>query len=542
MVRRVIVKSKPSPIDTAEVAARIAAEANADEDGEEDDEEEDEDDEEIEDLVDEARDNPALLPKPTKAPLEEDIFEFAEKNYVSRGIPISYLVKKNGSFVGELPHPCSWGFIQEVHGGGLFFVRARNLHSKTFIKTQSMHILETAPKPIQHKVEREETMEPKVIERIVEKEVSREPQINFFELMNLMKSNQNDAQSQIREAQKEAQNAQQTLMAAMLQMATAKPQGSSDDKMMALMMQMQQNTNQMFEKMMQITKESISEINKSSEKMFDKINTRIEAISSQQAPTKDMAYTPQQIMEIMMSSQTKGFEMWSHMEKMADMKAQQRLSILEATKENAVEESRPKSLTEKLVDTMLPAVATAIQAQAMQQTQVQQIPPRQLPPLRTAPRPQIAPPQAARPMTQVAPRVQKQVRVTPAPVVAQEPKKTPVVQAEFVSEVKRDPFGLPTAKPVEDVFDEQKFAQYMQIAADVLTPCITAQKPIPETSLVLIDSLQAQGIEVKDFLESCPVVRVNETLKMFGADETMLSVIGEVYANLEARTAMGVGG
>lgn len=533
-------KPAPKPLSEDEIEERRLAE--------EDDEDEDEDDDDV-DSDDGDEDDTPTPPKRNltpQLPPTDDIFDFCEMEYVRKGVPVSFIVSKNGTLIGELQFPLSWHALQQEWGGGLYTVRAKNINTKKFLKVQTMTVAEP-PNRNSNKKNDEAPVE-KPVERYMPQE-PQQPPVNFLELLSFMQKTQSDSSDKVREAQREARDSQTTLMAAMMQMMsqTAKPQTSSDDKIMALMMQMQQNTNQMFEKVMMMTRESISEVSKSSEKIFEKLSQRIDTLADTKKPS-GLEYSPQQVMELMMQGQQRGFEMWSQMERLADVKASQRLEILEATKSEAVEESRPKSLTEKLVDSMLPAVASVISAQVAAQQRSPQ------PALPAAPRPKPVPakPQAPAP---------RQAPARPRPAAPQpKPRPKPSPEAPRVPEVieveaapKADPFGFPSASttaPVEnpiieasaESFDEEKFNAYMNHAATSLMNSYQAKKPIPDTTLELVSSLQAQGIEVPDFLSACPRAKVNETLQSFGADETIMNFVGEVYAHLEARTAMGLGG
>lgn len=541
-------KPAPKPISEDELEERKHLD-DEDLDEDEDEEDENEDEDEDDDVLPVRGLQRNMVPQ--VAPTE-DIFDFCEVNYIQKGVPVSFIVNKNGTLIGELQFPLSWSALQKEWGGGLYTVRAKNCNTKKFLKVQTMTI---AQPPNANKKE-EPQMQEKIVERFVDRE-PQEPKMNFLEMLQFMKGIQGDAGEKVREAQKEARDSQTTLMAAMMQMMaqTSKPTQSSDDKIMQLMMQMQQNTNQMFEKVMMMTRESISEVSKSSEKIFEKLSQRIEALADNKKGN-GLEYTPQQVMEMMMQSQQRGFEMWSHTERMAELKASQKLEILEATKGEAAEEARPKSLTEKLVDSMLPAVAQVISAQVAAQNR-SQVPAAPAKPALPAPkRPAQAAPQRpapARPATKPAPQRPAPTKPASPPAPAKPVEPEVLLASETVESVAADPFGFPSAAPVQatitetveaapEAHDEEKFNSYMNVAAQSLMTSFQSQKPIPDTTNALVSSLQAQGIEASDFLSVCPKSKVDETLQAFGADETIMNFVGEVYAYLEAGTAMGVRG
>lgn len=528
--KRIIIRKKPESLSTDEVASRIADMDNEDELDEDEFEDEGEGETESE-PVERLRSNPPPLQS------SDDIFEWCEEKYVKSGIPVTYIVKKNGSLVGEFEHPCSWSMIQKAHGAGLYMVKAREGHRKTYIKQQHQHILDL-PKTQEEK-ENMQKSEPQIIERIVEKQAA--PQFDMFEMMNMFRQTQQEASEAVRLAQKEAQTAQQNMMTAMLNIASKQPapvqQSGGDEKMMQLMLSMQQNTTQMFEKMMTMTQASINEVARNSEKMFEKLASKLE---NNQAKPSGLEYTPDQIMKMMQESQARGFEMWSHTERLAEHKAAQQLRVLESTKETAIEDVRPKSLTEKLVDSMLPAIAAAMTNPALMQAQMPQMP--QLPQAQAqAPR-QLPPPQPKKRVKPAIPTAQTQPKQESIPT-----KKHEVIESQTT---KKDKFGFPMAQTQSQQNEEQenmfKFQRYLKIAADVLTPqyndYVSGQKPIPEIADILLESLKAQGIASDEFLKVCPLEKITGTLKTLGADVGIINFVGEVYANLETRTAMGVGG
>lgn len=516
----------------------------------------------------EAEPEPLPKPKPKKpkkdnrgtVPDDElDIFELCEEMYVTQGTPIKYFIQKNGSYIGEMDHPCSWKKIQDTYGGGVYTVSAKNVFTKMYVKKKTMSITETTAPIKQKNNEYDEenqfmAREPQVIERIVEREAPAQP-VNYFEMFNVLNKMQETSQSAIKDAQKESQSSQNTLMAALLQMASTRqaPESKSDDKVMALMIQMQQNSNQMFEKMMEISQKNISEVQKSNEKMFDKLSERIEKANEGKSGN-GLAYTPEQIMQLMAQGQERGFQMWQNMEKMADMKVAQRLDVLEATRDTAVEESRPKSMTEKLIDTMLPVAASLIQAQAASMAAKEQVtaPIAQVQPRQAQPRPalperavQPAQVQRPRPQPQAQPRPQAAAQAQPAPQKPQEQPQRNVTPAT----IKKDSHNFPSAtapKPeaqaqetITKPDDSEKFVTYMNFCAPILTEGYTGQKPIPACAITLIESLKTQNIGLVDFIRTCTLERVLATLKQYGADESAVTFVKGIYAYIEAAAANG---
>jgi hypothetical protein len=109
-----------------------------------------------------------------------------------------------------------------------------------------------------------------------------------------------------------------------------------------MMQQQQQATNQMFEKLAE-----------NQVKMLEKINEKIEKVTEKKSNDIEML--------------NKGFEMFSKMSELAEKKAQLQLELLEEAKLEAKNEddgsSKKKSLTDSLIEGILPVVSQALAIQ-----------------------------------------------------------------------------------------------------------------------------------------------------------------------------------
>jgi hypothetical protein len=268
-----------------------------------------------------------------------DIFADVGDPRTEKGDIIRYVIRKWGQHIATKFHPYSWEDLHEEFGPGNYQVIARSDSTKKFIKSESRILGDPR------------NASKKVIEEKIESSshsTNASQGLGFMELFTLLQEQQKQAKEEARELSKEAQTTQNQMMiliAELLKTNAASGTNSTVQMMQMItqmMQQQQQATNQMFEKLAE-----------NQVKMLEKINEKIEKVTEKKSNDIEML--------------NKGFEMFSKMSELAEKKAQLQLELLEEAKLEAKNEddgsSKKKSLTDSLIEGILPVVSQALAIQ-----------------------------------------------------------------------------------------------------------------------------------------------------------------------------------
>lgn len=283
-------------------------------------------------FIDAASDISEAKSSPTD-PTGFDIFTDIGDPRTEKGDIIRYVIRKWGQHISTKYHPYSWEELHKEFGSGNYQVLARSDTTKKFVKSESRVMGEARQMP-----QKEETTS--------HAEMKSGPAgLNFLEYWQLIQDQQRQAKEEAREMAKENSNTQNQMlmMVAELMRANSSSGSSSSVQMMQMITQMiqsqQDNTNRIFEKLAE-----------NQTKMFEKINDRIEKIQDKKSSEFEMF--------------NKGIEMFSKMNELAEKRVQLQLEQIEDAKEDARENSnsepKKKSLTDSLIEGILPVVSQAL--------------------------------------------------------------------------------------------------------------------------------------------------------------------------------------
>jgi hypothetical protein len=463
-----------------------------------------------------------------------DIFSDVGEPRTEKGDIIRYVIRKWGQHIATKFHPYSWEELHEEYGSGNYQVIARSDSTKKFVKSESRILGDARSANRKQNTEtREETVAPP----------HQQPQgLGFMELFTLLQEQQKQAKEEAREVSREAQNTQNQMMILVAELLkTNSTSGvSSSVQMMQMITQMiqqqQQTTNQMFEKMAE-----------NQVKMFEKINERIEKVADKKSSEFEML--------------NKGFEMFSKMNDLAEKKAQFQLELLEEAKADAKSDDdsspRKKSLTDSLIEGILPVVSQALVAQqqgpalvahkhqlALQQQAIQR---RQL---------QVA--QARRA------KADRQLQTGSGVKTVGNANTTPTLQTTTKSEVKTSVTpggatvrtnivknsGLPSLAigQKEDVDVLELESQSNNLTE--LTVREKCQKLLPEFlgKLMLenvpsdvaagqtLEMLKNQGISREDFLKEVQVDDLLAVAEEYGLPEVAFEWLNDLYAHIQSKS------
>jgi hypothetical protein len=467
-------------------------------------------------------------------PSDFDIFrdltgEWLEKNAKQ---PVYYVIYRDSrsNYVAERYPPYSWAKLQQEFGAGYYIVIAKERGTNRVVIQQPRLVEDFKATEKQSELKKEPDVSVNDIGRILDEKLSfyrpKEPQTqqpSITELLTLVFSLQEKAVA------RQPQGNDSALIGNIINLVQAQNEKSTQTATEQSRMMIE-----MFTKMAENTNSVVRAINENQQKMFEKMNERIETVVKEinKPAPQGLSYSPQEIIEMQQRAQQTGFEMWSRLETMAESKARQRIEIMESIKTEEIEETKPKPLSEKLFESMMPALGAVMTGLARQNATgvpVQQ-PMRQV---QVLPQPNNVRQMPQRPVVQVQGKPQQPQQVKTQP---QQQAKPPV---EPPKKVKDNDFDdLPSVNFDEDdeadYMDNPKFTEYIQILQPILVDAWTAKSSIEETSEKLLSSLQAQGVSREDFLANVKYDDVEDALSDFNLAPEVFTWLRGLYAHLEA--------
>jgi hypothetical protein len=486
-------------------------------------------------------------------PSDFDIFrdltgEWLEKNAKQ---PVYYVIYRDSrsNYVAERYPPYSWAKLQQEFGAGYYIVIAKERGTNRVVIQQPRLVEDFKATEKQSDVKKEPEVSVNDIGRILDEKLSiyrpKEPQTqqpSITELLTLVFSLQEKAVS------RQPQGNDSALIGNIINLVQAQNEKSSQTAQEQSRMMIE-----MFTKMAENTNSVVRAINENQQKMFEKMNERIETVVKEinRPAAAGLSYSPQEIIEMQQRAQQTGFEMWSRLETMAESKARQRIEIIESIKSEEIEEVKPKPFTEKLFESMMPALGAVMTGLARQNATGVPAQPQIIRPVQSLPHPNNVRQMPQRPTAQVNPQqprpVQQAKPVQPVQQAKQQPQPQPQPQSKpqpkppteaVKTEVSNDFDDLPSVDfgsvDGPDYMSNPKFAEYIQILQPILVESWTAKSSIEETSDKLLSSLQAQGVSREDFLENVRYDDVEDALSDFDLAPEVFTWLRGLYAHLEA--------
>ena len=463
--------------------------------------------------------------------VEFDIFDFCQKEFVEKGDYIDYSIKKNGALAGTKKHPYSWERLQKEFGEGRYQVIAKSKTTGRIVKKQSMEVEGLGG--AHYEEEKKSSFDPSdLVAKIAEAVKPKQEGPNFMELFTLM----NNASEKARiEAERAAEKQQSTIVQMMQQ----------NTQMMLAMFQTQAQAPKQ-----DSTMEIAKLIQAFSEKMENRFEKAIDKIQSQNKPNDNVSVI--EMIKMREEAQEKGFKLYSQLNQLAETKAQEKVELIEEYRgEGGTSEKKDKSMTETLIETMLPTIAGAL-AKA-----------------------NTGAPQAAAPKAPMAKAIPQQKRVLPQGNVARrgvtakanpilpkadlKPKERPVQKVgpivreasrEDVKAVEDVGMGLPKAQfnlapKVAETVVNVKSAEWRKGVTDLLVPVFT-EHLLEQTAPIdvapkIVETLAARNISREEFLNNVSFSDILNVVKGFELPEIAYPWFEEIYAHIETRTYNDVG-
>jgi len=199
----------------------------------------------------------------------EDIFSYIQNNFINKGQYVTYLVKRDGQFLGELRHPLSWAVLQKQNPqGGHFTVQARDIKTKQIRRTQTELIASIEEK----KIEEPQPQQPQQTPPIYP--IQQQP--NILELLQvcreLLESNNKEKVREDKEDKRNDASFVSSLVS--MQTQTQQMQNENQKQTMDMILKMQDSMTRMIEKSNSDTAKIIEKMDDKSSKFFDTLSNK----------------------------------------------------------------------------------------------------------------------------------------------------------------------------------------------------------------------------------------------------------------------------
>lgn len=458
-----------------------------------------------------------------------DVFDYCE-DFVKKGDIISYSIKKNGELLGKEYHPCSWEKISKKYGAGHYQVYARSDTTKRFIKSQTQAIsgdaLDTADTSnMRFKIEQPAApvTPPDPFDGI----------LKYATLMKELNGSSKEEAERIAERQAATQNASIMAVVEMMKASNANTQN-----MMMEMMKMNATTN---EKIME-----------SQNRMFEKMNDKIDRMNEdrQREPKKEKELSPIELMRMMEEAKAKGFDSFKKMSELAEAKAEEKAAAMEELIESKYSSSDKKSSTDRLIETILPSVVSALGQNRAPQSEPRRALPQRVNPTH-APRPaQYRPGVNTNPSTAShagAHPINNQVnpnRVQPSSIsqglgLPRAATAAPKIEPSHAEVINAD--VKINAKPAEEQNVAEMRLEHLKLILPELTACLLQSSTSVEGSKAIQDKLAVSKVNLKNFLQIVEKDYILEAVVKYNLPKEAEPWLKEVYADLENAARVDAG-
>jgi len=448
--------------------------------------------------------------------VEFDIFDFCQKDYVDKGDYIDYSIKKNGALAGTKKHPYSWDKVQKEFGEGRYQIIAKSKTTGRIVKKQSMEVEGLGNT---HEDDKKPSFDPSdLVSRIAEAVKPKQEGPNFMELFTLM----NNVSEKTRGETERAAEKQQSTIVQMMQQNT---------QMMLAMFQTQAQ-----QPKQDSTVELARLIQSFAEKMENRFEKALDKIQAQNQPKDNVSVL--EMIKMREEAQEKGFKLYSQLNQLAESKAQDKVDLIEEYRGEGGESKKDKSMTETLIETMLPTIAGAL---AKSQTPQPVAQPRRAVSGNGLPQQRIA-----RPQPQTLPKA----NIKPQEKTVQSGREIPRQSSQVAQTVKKETVtGLPKAdfqirKPVAQN-PKVVATQWKKGITDLLVPVYT-ENLLEQTEPVkvapkILNTLAANGVGREEFLEKVTSSDILDVVKGFELPEIAYPWFEEIYAHIKDGTYNAVG-
>jgi hypothetical protein len=445
-----------------------------------------------------------------------DIFDYCDDLVQSGKHQIKYEIKKNGEMLTHRHHPYSWEALQKEHKGGHYTVSAKSMTTKRFVKHETRSLADPASS---QKLDDLETARP-----VIQQQAPQGP--SFTELFTLLNTTRESERENAREQSRDSANANNASTLALVEMMK-----TTSAQSQTMMMEIAKMTAAMTEKLSDQQQKLVERMDAKFEKLVEKFS---------QAP-QEKGMTALEIMALQSAAQEKGFAMFEKMARLAEAKTEERLAMIEDARDERDDrkDRGKKSLTDSLIESVLPTVASALAGQMGQQAKPQQ----QIRPQARGSLPRSQNSQRTPQALESRPRTPASANETATPKIVKGSEEKSVNgrrnsgTGSSVSPLKSN-LGLPTANFGEVKTETVTKQGIEQILTPVFVTCLGEQKDPTLVAVELQAALTANGIDKPTFLRTISKEDMMTIVKGYHLPAEANPWFEEVYANLQGTTGV----
>jgi|GEM_PF-3671444 len=473
---------------------------------------------------------------------ELDIFQDVGERLAKADMIVSYQVKKNGKFYTTTEHPYSWERLQKDHckqEGARFSITAKNPDTGAYIKTQTQNVdrLPDNGTPNVESSSQERglsTQELLAMFQQSEEKAKREAgekakseRETMLSLMQMLKPEKSDNTEVLKMMSEQSNQSTQTMVAMMTAMMQNKPQDNSSETL-KFMMQMQQSQQDKTERLI--------------EKMQENTNRVLEQVMVAASSKEEPEFRTAEIMQMIDRARNDGFEQFSTMNQLAEAKAQERFS--DKNKE-------PEGITETILKSLAPALASGMMAGRGAPQQMPQLPNPQQQGSVSRPQAQAANNRQVRPQNGVtanqskagATRQASQGRQNGTPnrsssqggVSGFPSAKKAAIKVNNEAPTKQT--VEPTSQSSKMIVDEQHKAKIIEIAVPIIVSAYTSQGDIGQAVSETISAFLNSGVQMGRVNIDFGSEDIEAIIKVYNLDESMSVLLREYYEKLQGEVS-----
>ncbi|MEO5348865.1 MAG: hypothetical protein H7836_04390 [Magnetococcus sp. YQC-3] len=437
-----------------------------------------------------------------------DLFDHCQKLLDQQQVQAVYTISKNGELLCTKHHPYSWERLQREYGGGHYQIVAKTVNGKQYIKMDTRTVADLALNTIK---EDEKEGTPSMFENfmVMMQQQREQDRREMKEALERQKAEEERRRLEEKERTKEA-------------IASTQSQSMMLIEMMKMMNEKSERSTLELARLQQQAEERTAKANeKSTQMMIQMMQMQIESLKSK----KDEGFSTIELMTMMKEAEENGYKKMAELLTLARAEAEERIAM---RGEDSGEKKEKKTLTDTLIESMLPTITTALAGQATQALTQPKVAPtrRGLPPARTEP-----------------------VRQGSSKPIAKQ-GNIPSGQGKVSSKSSSlNAFGLPTAS--FDVAEEQEkevtpllsnavnlptVEEIENWLSPVITEALLNQTPPNEAAPKVVEVVEKHGLSKENFCKIMTEDKLLGLVTKYGLPELAFDWFKELHAHISTTT------
>lgn len=433
-----------------------------------------------------------------------DIFDHCQKILDEQHVQSVYTISKNGELLCTRHHPYSWERLQKEFGGGHYQIVAKTVNGKKYIKTDTRTVAEVQASLKNEEEQKSSGMEFDKLILLMQQQREQDRR-EMREALERQKEEEERRRLEEKERAREtiSQNQNQTMLLIEMMKINAEKSERATLEIAKIQQQAEERAARAAEKNSQLMMQM----------MQNQMQMQIETMKSK----KDDGFTPLELMQMMKNAEENGYKKMAELLQLARAEADERLAL---RGDNDGEKAEKKTITDTLIESMLPTITSALAGQATQALSQ---------PTQSAPQRRSLHPTRQESVRQGAPKpISKQT----VPVRATKP-------VGQTSDTKNS-LGFPTI-----TFDETKTAAVSSISENlptvteleellgpVITDSLINQIPASQAALKVAEVIKKHGLSKENF---CAIMTEEQLLGLvnkYGLPELAFDWFKELHAHI----------